>query len=118
MEAFGPYIFGAIFMLVLGTFAYRIIRYKSIRGIFFGAPVLAKVGEVECENQGPVRVLIRVHKLGANNKHNHGVGLEFVGKSIASYDMMPATLSAAQARALAVLLERAANESMTDREDR
>ncbi len=111
METFGPYIFGAIFMIVLGNFGYRLIRYKSVRGMFFGAPTLSKVGEVECENQGPVHVVIRVHKLGANDKLTHGVGLEIVGKSIASYDMMPATLSASQAKSLAELLERAANDS-------
>ncbi len=108
MEQIGPYIFGAIFIFVLGTFAYRIFRYKSIRGMFFGAPVLSMVGEVECAKQGPVRLVIRVHELGANEMHKPGVGLELVGKSIASYDMMTATLSAHQAKALAALLERAA----------
>jgi hypothetical protein len=109
MEQFGPYLFGAFFIFVLGTFAYRIFRYKSIRGMFFGAPVLSTVGEVECEKQGPVRLVIRVHKLGENEMHEHGVGIELVGKSFASYDMMPATLSASQAKALAGLLERAAS---------
>lgn len=107
MEQIGPYIFGAIFIFVLGTFAYRIFRYKSIKGMFFGAPVLSMVGEIECVKQGPVRLLIRVHELGTNETHKPGVGLELVGKSIASYDMMTATLSVDQAKALAVLLNRA-----------
>ena len=110
MEQIVPYFVGAMFVLVLGSFVYRFIRYKSIRGIFFGAPVLSTVGEVECEKQGLVRIVIRVHKVGANGTHDHRVGLELVGKSIASYDMMSTTLSASQAKALASLLERAARE--------
>ena len=109
MDQIIPYLVGAIFLLVFGMFIYRLVRFKSLRGVFFNAPVLAKVGEIECDKQGRTHLMLRVHILGDNESQNKAVGLELVTKGFGEFDMSMATLTATQARALAVLLERAAS---------
>jgi hypothetical protein len=101
------YIFFALFALVAGTFLYKIIKNRGIKGAMFGAPIHNTVGEVAGRDTGLMNVAVRVHTLG-NNDLGYEVGLELVAKSFASYQMMPAKLSPADANQLASLLQIAA----------
>jgi hypothetical protein len=55
-------------------------------------------------------IAVKVHTLGGDSTEK-AIGLEFVAKSIASYEMMPVTLSVAEAKKLATLLQAATSGS-------
>ena len=99
-------LFFAAFVGVIGFFAYRMIRHGGFRAAMFGARIDRTVGEVSGEKQGPVGVALKVHILRRDAAEKL-VGVEFVAKSFASYQMMPITLSASQAQQLAALLNEA-----------
>jgi hypothetical protein len=99
-------LFFAIFASVIGFFAYRMIRHGGFKAAMFGARIDRTVGEVSGEKQGPVGVALKVHILRREAAEKL-VGVEFIAKSFASYQMTPITLSVAQAQQLASLLNEA-----------
>jgi hypothetical protein len=99
--------FFAVFAVVLGRILVNIFKHGGLKGALFGAPIARTVGEVSAAGRGPVRATLKVHVLGGPGASS--IGLEFAAKSFASYQMMPATLSADDARKLASLLEAAAS---------
>jgi hypothetical protein len=99
-------LFFAIFAAVIGFFAYRMIRHGGFKAAMFGARIDRTVGEVSGERQGPVGVALKVHILRREAAEKL-VGVEFIAKSFASYQMTPITLSVAQAQQLASLLNEA-----------
>lgn len=101
------YLFGAVFVFVIGAFVYKAVKNGGLRGAMFGAPIIATVGEVSASKGALVRMVVKIHKLGADTG-DKTVGLELVTKSVASYQMMPISLSKAEARKLASFLESAA----------
>ena len=101
-DGFQP-LFFIVFFGIAGYFIYRIIRHGGLKAAMFGARIDRTVGEVSGERQGPTGVALKVHILRRNAAEKL-VGVEFVAKSFASYQMMPVTLSVAQAQQLASLL--------------
>ena len=101
-DGFQP-LFFIVFFGIAGYFIYRIIRHGGLKAAMFGARIDRTVGEVSGERQGPTGVALQVHILRRNAAEKL-VGVEFVAKSFASYQMMPVTLSVAQAQQLASLL--------------
>jgi len=99
-------LFFAVFAAVIGFFVYRMFRHGGFKAAMFGARIDRTVGEVSGEKQGPVGVALKVHILRREATEKL-VGIEFVAKSFASYQMMPITLSASQAQQLASLLNEA-----------
>lgn len=99
-------LFFAVFAAVIGFFAYRMIRHGGFKAAMFGARIDRTIGEVSGEKQGPVGIALKVHILRRDAAEKL-VGVEFVAKSFASYQMMPITLSASQAQQLASLLNEA-----------
>ena len=103
--------FGVLFLVLFGAtvlyFAYKIVRHGGWRGAVFGANVDRTVGEINVENRGPVSTVLRVHLLRRTSTERL-VGIELAMKSFASYQMMPITLSFAEAQRLASLLQDAA----------
>lgn len=95
------------FIAVVSYFVYRIIRHGGFKAAMFGARIDRTVGQVSGERQGPVGITVKVHVLRRDAVEKL-VGVEFVGKSFASYQMMPVTLSVIQAQQLASLLNDAA----------
>lgn len=93
----------AIFTLgIVGTFLNRMVKYGSLKAVFFGAPIRRTLGEVS--GAAEVKsVSIKVHLLDGGEAR--ALGLEIVLKSTASYQMMPVTLSCAEARKLGALLQ-------------
>ena len=92
-------LFPAIFFLVAGFFVYRIIKNKGIKSAMFSAHINTTVGEVPGIDQGMMTTIVKVHTLG-NSGNTEAVGLEFVAKSILSYQMMPISLSISEAKNL------------------
>jgi hypothetical protein len=91
---------------VIAFLIYRMYRYHGFRGAMFGARVERTVGEVVSEKQGLMNIELKVHIL-RRDVVGKLVGLEIVGKTFASYRMLPVTLSIAQAQQLASLLNEA-----------
>lgn len=104
------HLFWLVFVGIFLFFAYRMFKYKGLKGAMFGAEIVNTVGEVQGKGQGPLSLALKVHSLKPETTSQSLVGIELVAKSIASYEMMPITLSASEAQHLITLLERAINE--------
>jgi len=104
---FGPgYVFVGFFLLVIGTFVVKIVKHGSFKGAMFGASIGRTVGEVSSDRGKLITTLIKVHTLDGST-HDKTVGLEFVAKTIISYQTMPCSLSVAETKKLISLLESA-----------
>lgn len=112
MEDILPVVFLVALVGVIGFFVYRMFRFGGLKGAMFGAGVERTVGQVSGEKQGPVGVALKVHILRREPSEKL-IGMELTAKSFASYKMTPITLSAAQAKQLVSLLERALSETST-----
>jgi hypothetical protein len=101
------YIFWTILAIVAGTFLWRVLRYGGFRAAMFGSSIQSTVGEVQAEKSKMFSQKLKVYRL-SGAPDGRAVGIELVSKSIASYQMLPVTLSAQAARDLAALLHSAA----------
>ena len=109
-ESAFPFMFFAVFALVAGSLIYKLFKHGGLKAAMFGAPIAHTVGEVEGGGVRFMSMTVKVHTLGGGSPEK-AIGLEFVAKSIASYQMMPVTLSAAEAKKLAILLQSATSDS-------
>jgi hypothetical protein len=69
----------------------------------FGAPIDRTVGEVKLARGAVASTAMRVHVLRADTELK--VGLELITKSVASYHMVPFTLTVPEVKQLIQLLE-------------
>jgi hypothetical protein len=99
-------LFWVFFVGIAGYFMFRMVRYGGFKAAMFGAGIERTVGEVAGLRHPPVSSVLKVHVLGGGDPEK-AVGLEFVAKSIASYQMFPFTLSSGEARKLISLLQNA-----------
>ena len=105
-NSIGLVFFFGMLAFVVGTFVFKMVKYGGFKAAMFGAPIERTLGEVEGSGSRMITVTVRVHALGGHVA-GKDIGLEFVAKSFASYQMMPVALSAAEARKLASLLQNA-----------
>jgi len=102
-----------IFLGALGAtaayFAFRFIKFGGFKAAMFGARIERTVGEAEGSDGSIMKTLVRVHVLDGSPEK--AVGLEFVAKSFASYQMVPIALSESEARGLIRYLQSAVGES-------
>ena len=98
--------FWLIFVGMAGYFLFRMYRYGGFKAAMFGASIERTVGEVVGLRHPPVSSVLKVHVLGGGEPEK-AVGLEFVAKSVASYQMLPLTLSSSEAKKLVSLLQSA-----------
>jgi hypothetical protein len=98
-------VFG-VFGAVAAYFAFRFLKFGGLKAAMFGARIERTVGEAEGSGGGVMKTLVRVHVLDGG-----AVGLEFVAKSFASYQMIPLTLSESEARDLIRYLQSAVGQS-------
>ncbi len=98
----------APFVLILGSFAFKILKHGGLRGALFGVAVGPAVGEVALSNSRMPKRHMTVRRLHGDDLR---VGLELVAKGPLSYGMVPIPLSRNEARKLAELLLVAAGES-------
>lgn len=99
-------LFWVVFVGIGGYFIFRMFRYGGFKAAMFGASIQRTVGEVAGLAHPPVSSVLKVHVLDGGNPEK-AVGLEFVAKSFASYQMLPLTLSSGEAKRLASLLQEA-----------
>lgn len=114
MDKIFDIIFPGIFILVAGFFVYRIIKNKGIKSAMFSEHINITVGEVSGIGQSMVDTMVKVHTLG-NSGRTEAIGLEFVAKSVLSYQMVPISLSLTEAKNLINLLELATAGTAKDR---
>ena len=106
LDSLFPLLFAAVLVLVVGSFVAKMVRFGGFKAAMFGAPIERTLGEVSGTGGRLMTSLLKVHSLRGDPEHR--VGLEFLAKSVASYQMTPLTLSATEARRLAALLTAAA----------
>jgi hypothetical protein len=101
------YIAGATFIAVMVSMFRGFFKHRGLKGMIFGAGIRLTVGEVEGEGRSLMteKITLKVHVLDAAPEK--AVGLEFVAKSIASFQMIPFSMSAAEARKLIAHLQTA-----------
>jgi len=105
MSSVIPFVFFGVFLFVAGTFVVKMFRHGGFKAAMFGARIHRTVGEVAGGRRGLATITVTVHELEGDDERR--VGLEIVGKTFASYQMFPVTLSASDARQLASLIESA-----------
>lgn len=105
-ESTFSFLFFAVFALLVGAFIFKMIKHGGLKAAFFDAPIERTVGEVAGASGKLMSMAVKVHILGGGAP-DKAIGLEFVAKSIGSYQMTPITLSASEAKKLATLLQSA-----------
>ncbi|MCI0363217.1 MAG: hypothetical protein L0219_05000 [Phycisphaerales bacterium] len=98
-------LFFAMLALFVGSLIYGALRHGGFKGAMFGAKIERTVGQVACNGVKFGSMSLKVHKLSGSPERV--IGIEMVAKTFASYDMMPMTLLASEAKKLATLLEAA-----------
>ena len=99
-------LFWIVFAGIAAYFVFRMFRYGGFKAAMFGASIERTVGEVTGLAHPLVSTVLKVHVLcGADPEK--AVGLEFVAKGIASYQMLPLTLSSSESKKLISLLQSA-----------
>lgn len=101
------YIAGATFIAVMASTLRGFFKNRGLKGMMFGAGIRLTVGEVEGKGRSLMseKTTLKVHVLDATPEK--AVGLEFVAKSIASYQMIPFSMSTTEARKLIAHLQSA-----------
>ena len=99
-------LFWVIFLGIIGYFIFRMVRYGGFKAAMFGFKIEKTLGEVEGHRQPLMSMQLKVHLLEGNPPEK-AVGLELVAKSIASYQIMPITLSETETKKLVSLLQSA-----------
>lgn len=104
----GPFVilFFAMFALVVGSFIYKSVRHGGLKGAMLGARIERTLGHVDCGGVKFGSMSLKVHAL-SGGLQGKAIGIELVAKTFASYEMMPITLSASEAKKLATLLQAA-----------
>ncbi len=95
------------FVLILGSFAFKMLKHGGLRGALFGVAVGPAIGEVALSNSRLPKRHMTVRRLEGGDQR---VGLELVAKGPLSYGILPIPLSRTEARKLAELLLVAAGE--------
>lgn len=106
LETLFPLLLVAIAAIVAGSFVVRILKHGGLKAAMFGAPIDSTVGEVSGSGGRVMSLTVRVHRLGGGSPEKV-IGLEWVARSFASYQMLPLTLSRAEAQKLCQLLQAA-----------
>lgn len=104
MEFRFEYLFFTVFSLAIGSFIFKMLKHGGFKAAMFGAGIKRSAGEVSGSGQKLMRLTIKVYELDAFP--DKAIGMELVAKSIASYQMIPITLSASEAIKLAELINR------------
>ena len=85
------------------SFVYKIFKNGGIKGALFGSPIKQTIGEV-VESGKTIKSSLKIHQL-----ENGKIGIEFITKTIGSYQVMPLSLSKIETENLISLLKSASN---------
>jgi hypothetical protein len=105
-DSVAPMVFTGLFALVFVTVLIRSVKHGGLKGWLFGARIVRTHGEVSGTGGKPMTTVLKVHTLAGAGPEK-AVGIEFVARSFASYQMMPFSLSVAETKKLISLLESA-----------
>ena len=100
-----PLLFGGAVVFTL----FMVIKRKGFMGMLFNAEILDTIGEVGGEKGTTFKTSVKVHVLKGEDNNNN-VGIEFKAKSALSFQVMPFTVSSADAKKLALLLIEASDK--------
>ena len=98
--------FIVIFAAVMGYSIFRVTKHGGVKAAMFGASIGSTVGTVVGSGSKMIKTPITVYKLGSGDPEK-AIGLEIVSKSLGSYQMLPISLSVAEAKNLIEMLETA-----------
>jgi hypothetical protein len=107
MDRFFPFVFYAIFVIVIGNFLYGRVKYGSWTGAMLKGNIEKTHGEVDLSTGRLGSQVMKVVTLRENDGERF-IGLVVTAKSPMSASMMPFRLSRDQARNLAEFLAEAA----------
>ncbi len=102
-------IFFAIFAIIVGSFAYKALKYGGFTAAMLGGRIEQTVGEVRGMGRGAT-VKLRVHSI-TDDDGDRAVGIELVATTVGSYQMLPITLSERGARDLIGLVQEALSDA-------
>ena len=108
LDSWFDYLFWLVFAFVGGMFIWKMIRHGGMRAAMFGATIKRTVGEVAGTKANMYSTVLKVHQLAAAS--DRAVGVEFIAKSFASYQIVPISLSRDSALRLSEYLRVAAGE--------
>jgi len=103
-------IFFAVFIAIIGTFLFRVLKYGGFKAAMFGGRIENTLGEVIGTGRAMGKVKLKIHQLDRADE-DHAVAIELVATTIASYQMLPITLSAEATRELIGLLQEALGDA-------
>ncbi len=109
-DTLAAYIIIPLVLLIFGSFIRRIIKFGGLKAALFGAKIERTIGEVS-GSKAMIKTVLKVHSLRAESDKT--VALEIVSTSLASYQMLPITLSTSETRKLIDLLETAIGDNTT-----
>ena len=102
-------IFFAVFAIIVGSFAYKALKYGGFKAAMLGGRIEQTVGEVKGIQRG-ANVRLRIHSL-LDDDGDRMVGIELVATTIGSYQMLPITLSERRAKELIALVQEALSDA-------
>jgi hypothetical protein len=98
------------FVLVIGVFVFRFVKYGGIKASFFGARIRNTVGEFQLKQSGALTTTMRVHLL-EGSAGGQNIGLEVSQKAIGGFSVRFFRFSREETGKLVRLLDEAARES-------
>jgi hypothetical protein len=105
---FIPYLFGVIFVVVIGRLLFGRLRHGSWTGSFLGGSIDRTVGEIELQSNFVSSQVLKVHAMKAGRNEDDFVAMVVVAKAPLAASMQPIKLSRLQAGHLAAMLQDAA----------
>lgn len=97
----------ALAAVAAANFVYQAMKNRGLKGAMFGARITRTVGELDLGKTGPMRTMLKLHRLESREPGAPTVGIEVVNRSVASYHMLPIRLTSEQAAVLRELLSQA-----------
>ena len=98
-----------VLVIVLGFFAYLLIRYRGFRGAMFRGRIEKTYGEIRIRIGVGTGATIRVHLVSTATGRR--VAIEHAHSTLVGYDMVPFTMDKDEAEALIGILQQAASEA-------
>ncbi|MEZ4660346.1 MAG: hypothetical protein R2911_22545 [Caldilineaceae bacterium] len=89
-----------------GPLFYRTMKYGSFKGALFNTHVGERLGSVPARGSQTTNITFNVYATQTDQGEKR-IGLELSAKGLASFQIIPATLSIADAKRLVALLEAA-----------
>ena len=101
-EANVNYLFFAIFGVIAVYLAYQVVSKGGFKGAILGSRISQTIGEIPLKTSGPIKRVVRVHKL-----ENGNVAIEITSIALLAYSMTGFALTPTQSDQLIAHLNEA-----------